>query len=156
MKFRLLLCALLMVVFVADFADARRRRRYRGRGITVKVGTYVYTWYGPGGRAEAIRQAHRRTGGRYLPRRNTTPVQHDVKQKETLKPVVFPSVTASLAGALVYIEPSQKAAQKSVVQKSEPTQKSAVQKSSAKKHHKKRKGWFAKRRARRAAARGKS
>lgn len=121
MKFRICLLALLIGFVVADFADARRRRRrlFRGPSITVKTGpNRTYTWYGyPQTRAAAYAAARRYRG--YSPRRaKPTPVQRDAEQKATLAPIVFPSVAAT---QLLFFagEPAQKATQKSAAQKAE-------------------------------------
>ncbi len=129
---RAIALALVVSLFVADYAEARIIRIRTARG--------VYTYYGRGGRSAARAAANRYYARRYRPRRNTTPVQRDVKQKATLAPVVFPTVTA-LGGALIAdkIEPAQK-----------PTQK-ATQKADAAHGHKHRKHLFAGLKARRAA-----
>lgn len=133
---RAIALALVVSLFVADYAEARIIRIRTARG--------VYTYYGRGGRSAARAAANRYYARRYRPRRNTTPVQRDVKQKATLAPVVFPTVTA-LGGVLIAdkIEPAQKPAQKA-------TQK-ATQKADAAHGHKHRKHLFAGLKARRAA-----
>lgn len=130
---RAIALALVVSLFVADYAEARIIRIRTARG--------VYTYYGRGGRSAARAAANRYYARRYRPRRNTTPVQRDVKQKATLAPVVFPTVTAALGGVLIAdkIEPAQK-----------PTQK-ATQKADAAHGHKHRKHLFAGLKARRAA-----
>lgn len=131
-------CIALALLAGLIFADA-----VEARTIRVRTKNGVYYYYGSGGRRAARAYAARYYARKYSLRRNTTPVQRDAKQKEALKFKTFPSIT-SLTNLLVYIEPSQKAAQKDVAQK-------ATQKAKASHHHGHLRGGKARRAARRSA-----